>query len=348
MDHDEHLCMWQKRITLLNTHGTSLTRRHLLVSSALTLGAIATGVALTNNPATADDNGKIRITATVGMIADVARNIGGDAVVVEGLMGPGIDPHTYKPSAGDITLLGDADIIFYGGLTLEGRMIETFEHIAASTDKPTIAVSASIPESQLIATGDTGESRDPHVWFDVTLWRIVAERIAEVLIDEYPEHADMFRANADAYLAELDELDAWVMEQVERLPESQRVLITAHDAFGYFGKRYGFEVRGLQGLSTASEAGAGDVQDLADFIAEREIRAMFVESSVPRATIEAVQAASEAQGWDVEIGGELYADAMGEDGTRDGTYIGMVEHNVNTIVRALLGEGTSTTNAEML
>lgn len=346
MPEDEGAHNHTKRMTPLNTRGTSLTRRHLIVSSALTLGAIATGVAVTNTPAISNDNGRIGITCTVGMITDVVRNIGGDVVAPEGLMGPGIDPHSYKPSAGDINLLGDADMIFYGGLLLEGRMTETFEKIADSGSKPTVALSASIPEALRIATDDTGESWDPHVWFDVTLWRIVSETIGSVLVREYPEHTQMFQANTDAYLARLDELDAWVIEQAGRLPESQRVLITAHDAFGYFGKRYGFEVRGLQGLSTASEAGAGDVQDLATFIAEREIRAMFVESAVPRATIEAVQAACRAQGWNVEIGGELFADAMGEDGTVDGTYIGMVEHNVTTIVDALLGDGALSTNAE--
>jgi manganese/zinc/iron transport system substrate-binding protein len=292
-------------------------------------------VAFTSVPTALEGNGRPRVTTTVGMIADVASNIGGDLIHVIGLMGPGIDPHLYKPSAGDIVRLGDADLILFGGLHLEGRMTETFEKINELGDKPTVAVSESIPVEKRLTVGV--DTWDPHVWFDVTLWRIVAETIADSLATTFPEHADAFAANAEPYLARMDELDAWIFRQVDRVPEPQRVLITAHDAFTYFGKRYGFEVRGLQGMSTAAEAGAGDVQDLAAFIADRQIRAMFVESAVPPSTIEAVQAACRAQGWDVAIGGELYADAMGQAGTPDGTYIGMVRANVNTIVNALLG-----------
>jgi manganese/zinc/iron transport system substrate-binding protein len=300
-------------------------------------------VAFTSAPTALDDSNRPRVTTTIGMIADVASNIGGDLVRVIGLMGPGIDPHLYKPSAGDIVRLGDADLILFGGLHLEGRMSETFEKIDELGSKPTVAVSESIPKGQLLTVGEN--TWDPHVWFDVTLWRIVAETIASSLTSAFPEHTEAFAANAETYLARLDDLDAWIFRQVDRLPEPQRVLITAHDAFSYFGRRYGFEVHGLQGMSTAAEAGAGDVQDLAAFIAEREIRAMFVESSVPPSTIEAVQAACRARGWDVAIGGELYADAMGEAETPDGTYIGMVRANVNTIVNALLGDEDSLAGA---
>lgn len=319
---------------LLNTRQT-LSRRHLILSGLVTAGAIATGVAFTSAPAALGDDDRPRLTTTVGMITDVARNIGGDLIRVTGLMGPGIDPHLYKPSAGDIVRLGDADLILYGGLHLEGRMTETFDKINELGSKPAVAVSESIPVEKRLTVGEN--TWDPHVWFDVTLWRIVAETIAVSLADTFPRHADTFAANATPYLARMDELDAWIFRQVERLPEHQRVLVTAHDAFNYFGRRYGFEVRGLQGMSTAAEAGAGDVQDLAAFIADREIRAMFIESSVPPSTIEAVQAACRARGWDVAIGGKLYADAMGETGTPDGTYIGMVRANVTTIVNALLG-----------
>jgi manganese/zinc/iron transport system substrate-binding protein len=300
-------------------------------------------VAFTSAPTALDDSNRPRVTTTIGMIADVASNIGGDLVRVIGLMGPGIDPHLYKPSAGDIVRLGDADLILFGGLHLEGRMSETFEKIDELGSKPTVAVSESIPKEQLLTVGEN--TWDPHVWFDVTLWRIVAETIASSLTSAFPKHTEAFAANAETYLARLDDLDAWIFRQVDRLPEPQRVLVTAHDAFSYFGRRYGFEVHGLQGMSTAAEAGAGDVQDLAAFIAEREIRAMFVESSVPPSTIEAVQAACRARGWDVAIGGELYADAMGEAGTPDGTYIGMVRANVSTMVNALLGDEDSLAGA---
>ena len=316
----------------------SITRRRLLVSGAATLGALAISLGFANRNRVTDEDDRIAIATSVGMITDVVRNIGGDLVAVTGLMGPGIDPHTYKPRASDITTLGDADVIFYGGLSLEGRMIETFEKIHDGGAIPAIAVSEAVPEEMRIAHSDAAYAWDPHLWFDVSLWTIVAEGIAESLAREFPRHADTFRERFAAYQGELEELDAWVVEQADRLPPEQRVLITAHDAFEYFGRRYGFEVLGVQGVSTASEAGAGDIQDLADIIVAREIRAIFVESSVPPATIEAVQAAVRAQGWNVEIGGSLYADAYGEEGTPDGTYIGMIRANVETIVGALLGE----------
>ncbi|HWV23153.1 MAG TPA: zinc ABC transporter substrate-binding protein [Thermomicrobiales bacterium] len=313
-----------------------MTRRRLIAGGVLTVGAIATGVAFASESSLRDD-GRSRVTATVGMIADVARNIGGERIDAIGLMGPGVDPHLYKPSAGDITRLGDADLILYGGLHLEGRMSETFDKIDELGDKPAVAVSETIPVERRLRFGP--EMWDPHVWFDVSLWRLVGDRILQALVETFPAYADDFAANAEVYLGKLDELDAWVLEATHRIPEEQRVLVTAHDAFNYFGRRYGFEVRGLQGMSTATEAGAGDVQDLAAFITERQIRAMFIESSVPPSTIEAVQAACRAKGWDVAIGGELYSDAMGESGTPEGTYIGMVRANVHTIVDALLGEG---------
>ncbi len=314
------------------------SRRHLLISGASTLGAVALGIGFANRAQGIDEDGRIAVATTVGMITDVVRNIGGDLVTAQGLMGPGIDPHTYKPRASDIATLGDADIIFYGGLHLEGRMVETFEKIHNGGAIPAIPVAERIPEELLISHSDTSYAWDPHVWFDVSLWTIAVEAIAESLSETFPQHRETFESNLTSYRAELEELDAWIFEQVERLAPEQRVLITAHDAFTYFGARYGFEVRGVQGVSTASEAGAADIQNLADFIVERRIRAIFVESSVSPATIEAVQAAVGAQGWGVAIGGSLYADALGEEGTPEGTYIGMVRANVNTIVGALLGE----------
>lgn len=280
-----------------------------------------------------EDDGKINVVTTTGMIADAVRNVGGEHVNVTGLMGPGIDPHLYRPTASDVNRLDGADIIFFNGLELEGRMTDIFERLASM--KPTVAVSENIPQDQLLASQQYENAHDPHIWFDVSLWKSVVEVIAAELSEHDPDNADTYAANAAAYLEELDDLDAYVFEQVETIPESSRVLITAHDAFGYFGKRYGIEVIGLQGISTAAEAGAADVQALTNTIIEREIKAIFVESSVPRATIEAVQAAVRARGSEVEIGGELYSDAMGDEGTKGGTYIGMITSNIDTIAEAL-------------
>lgn len=276
----------------------------------------------------------INVVTTTGMIGDIVTNVGGDRVSVQALMGPGIDPHLYKPTASDVTRLENADIIFYNGLHLEGRMVEVFEKMEAS-GKATHAVASEIDTELLRESPQYQGQFDPHIWFDVTLWKFAVEKVAKDLSALDPTSKDLYDANAKSYLAQLEELDAYVREQIATVPESSRVLVTAHDAFGYFGAQYGVEVRGLQGTSTAAEAGAADVQSLAAFLAERQIKAIFVESSVPPATIEAVQKATQAQGWDVQIGGQLFSDAMGQAGTPEGTYIGMVTFNVDTIVKAL-------------
>ena len=294
-------------------------------------------VSLVPAPSASAQSDPIKVVTTIGMIADAVRNIGGDRVEVNALMGPGIDPHLYKPTAGDVGLLNDADIIFYGGLELEGRMTDTLVKIARS-GKPTVPVTENVDPELLREPPEFAGKYDPHVWFSVPLWISVVETVGQELSNLSPDDAATFQANTEAYVAQLNELDTWIREQVELVPEDQRVLITAHDAFGYFGDEYGFEVHGIQGVSTASEASASDIQELAAFIAERQIRAIFVESSVPPATIEAVQAAARSRGWDVAVGEPLFSDAMGEDGTPEGTYVGMVTHNVNAIVSALSGE----------
>ncbi|MBM7843977.1 metal ABC transporter solute-binding protein, Zn/Mn family [Herpetosiphon giganteus] len=276
-------------------------------------------------------NPPIKVAATVGMIADVIKHVGGEHVEVLGLMGPGVDPHLYKPSVGDVRILDDAEMVFYGGLELEGRMTDMLEKL--NRQKPTIAVTSKLDPSRLHSTGN--DSYDPHIWFDVLLWRDTIGVIAETLASYDPAHAADYERNAAAYAQELTTLDQEIRDLITTVPASSRVLITAHDAFGYFGSAYGFEVRGLQGLSTASEAGAGDVQGLAEFIQTRQIKAIFVESSVPQTTINAVQKAVQSRGWNVAIGGELFSDAMGNAGTEEGTYIGMVRHNITTIVNAL-------------
>ena len=278
----------------------------------------------------------IRAVATTGMIGDLVRNIGGERVDLTVLMGPGIDPHLYKDSEGDVIKLGEADVLFYNGQHLEAGLSRVLERM--SETRLVVAVSQTIEPSVLIAPPEFKGNNDPHIWLDVGLWITAAGQVRDTLTSMDPIHAEIYTRNARAYLAELDALDQYVRDQAARLPAEKRVLITAHDAFNYFGKAYGFEVRGLQGISTSSEASTLDVQELAEFIAARQIPAVFVESSVPQRTIQAVQAAVQARGYDVRLGGELYSDAMGSAGTPEGTYIGMVKHNIDTIVGALLGE----------
>jgi len=285
--------------------------------------------------------GKLQVVTTVGMIRDVVQNVGGAHVQAVGLMGPGVDPHLYKASEGDVRRLFRADVVFYGGLHLEARMGEVLEEMGGRIR--VVAVTDAIPRDLLLSPAEFEGAHDPHVWFDVRMWAMTVDTIAATLAAADPANAAAYRRNAASYRARLDSADAYVRAQALRVPADKRVLITAHDAFNYFGRAYGFQVRGLQGISTASEAGTADVQALADFIARRRIPAVFVESSIPRRTIEAVQEAVRSRGWDVQIGGSLYSDAMGNPGTPQGTYTGMVRHNIDTLVGALLrtpGGGT--------
>lgn len=276
---------------------------------------------------------KIRVVATIGMITDIVSQVGGERVKVDGLMGPGVDPHLYKASEGDVTRMAGADVIFYGGLHLEGKMTEVFERMSGRI--LTVAVTDGIDRALLLNPPEFKGAHDPHVWFDVTLWMKAVERVAETLAQIDPKSGEQYRENARTYLEKLSELHEYVRREAERLPPSRRVIITAHDAFNYFGRAYGFEVRGVQGISTVSEAGTADIQALAKLIVEKRVPAVFVESSVPPRTMEALKEAVRARGFDVEIGGNLYSDAMGNPGTPDGTYIGMVRHNIDTIVSAL-------------
>ena len=276
---------------------------------------------------------RIRAVATIGQIADVVRNVAGDRVDLVGLMGPGIDPHLYRASEGDVVSLADADLVFYNGLHLEAKMADVFEKMGGTVT--TVAVTDEIDRDDLLNPPEFEGAFDPHVWFDVSMWRSATEAIRDSFVEIDPEHAESYEANARAYLAELEELDRYVAEQAGRVPEQQRVLVTAHDAFNYFGEAYDFEVRGLQGISTATETGTADLSGLADFIVEREIPAIFVETSVPQRFIEALREAVASRGSQVGIGGSLFSDAMGDEGTPEGTYIGMVRHNIDTIVGGL-------------
>ncbi len=290
-------------------------------------------------PRTAADGtpGKLRVVATTNLVGDLAAVIGGDAVEVTSLMGPGVDPHLYKASEGDVRRMAAAEAIFYGGLHLEGKMTEIFEQMK-TRGVATFAVTAGNPDSVYIESPNFGGNYDPHIWFDVSLWRGAAKYVATSLAELVPQHASAIDSNLTAYLAELTELDDYVRSRTEELPASSRAVVTSHDAFGYFGRAYGYEVRGLQGISTVTEAGAADVQALAEFVAGNRIPAMFVESSVPPRGIEAVREAVRARGFDVRIGGNLFSDALGAAGTPEGTYTGMFRHNVDTIVNALKGD----------
>jgi manganese/zinc/iron transport system substrate-binding protein len=306
-------------------------------ASKLRAPALFTAALLTACAAAADDDdGRVRVVATTGMIADAAAAVGGEQVRVAGLMGPGVDPHLYKASAGDVRLLARADLILYNGLHLEAAMAELLQEMGRR--RHTVAVAEAVDRALLTRPPEFAGAYDPHVWFDVRMWIQAVRQIGAALADADPANAAAYRVRMDGYVRELEELDAWVRRRVGELPPERRVLITAHDAFGYFGRAYGFDVLGLQGISTAAEAGTADVQRLAEYIVHRRVPAIFIETSIPRRTLEAVQAAVRSRGRRVSIGGSLFSDALGDAGTPEGTYIGMVRHNVNTIVDALARE----------
>jgi manganese/zinc/iron transport system substrate-binding protein len=297
---------------------------------AIALALLALGCGGSNGAAR---SGVKKVTCTIGMIADATRIIGGPHVEVSGLMGPGVDPHLYKASEGDLARLGGSDLILYNGLNLEGKMGDLF--VKMSRTRPTVAVTEAIPESLLREPPEFQGHYDPHVWFDVAMWRMAVGRVRDALIELDPAHRADFTANAAAYLDTLATLDAWVRESMATIPRERRVLITAHDAFGYFGRAYDVEVVGLQGISTVSEFGLADVQRIVGLIVSRRIKAVFIESSVPRRSIDAVVEGCKGRGHPVAIGGTLYSDAMGAAGTPEGTYAGMVRANVRAIVQAL-------------
>lgn len=273
----------------------------------------------------------MQVVATTGMVADLVRNVGGERVAVTQLMGAGVDPHLYKASPGDVSLLSRAHIIFYSGLHLEGKMADVFVRMARM--KPTHAVTESIDDAAVLETTDG--AYDPHLWFDVSLWSQGVDVVRDALSAFDPAHAEEYERNAADYRQQLAELHDYAQTQLATVPKPQRVLVTAHDAFRYFGRAYGMEVRGIQGISTESEAGVKEINELVDFLAERKIKAVFVETSVSDRNVQALIEGARARGHQVTIGGELFSDAMGAEGTPEGTYAGMVRHNVDTMVNAL-------------
>ena len=285
------------------------------------------------NSEAAKESEPLSVVTTTTMITDMVKVIGGDKIKVEGLMGSGVDPHLYKASEGDVTKLTNADIIIYNGLHLEGKLQDIFKKM--QQNKKVVQLSESIYPSQLIASENFASSFDPHIWFNVDYWIACVRYAATELSKMDKENEAYFSARATAYIEGLKKLKEDNNKLVAELPEEKRILVTAHDAFNYFGQAYSFEVVGLQGLSTATEAGVKDVQNLATLIIDKKVKAIFVETSVPKRTIEALKEAVKAKGGEVAIGGELFSDALGTPETPEGTYVGMYNHNMSTIVNAL-------------
>lgn len=289
-----------------------------------------------DTPKIARGDRPFEVVCTIGQVGDMVRSVGGKHVHVVDLMGAGVDPHLYRATPGDTKRLSQADIVFYNGLHLEGRIAEMLESLARR--KPVFAITEQLAakrSGELRRPAEFEGAYDPHVWFDVSLWASCIDVVVDQLSKLDPEHAAEYRDNAEAYRAKLARLHVWCREEVARIPAAQRVLVTAHDAFGYFGRAYGIEVYAIQGVSTADEADLANINRLVDLLVSRKIKAVFVESSVPPKLVESLIQPAAQRGHKVVTGGELYSDAMGSPGTPEGTYVGMVEHNVNTIVKAL-------------
>lgn len=275
---------------------------------------------------------KLTIVATTSMLADAVRSIVGDNIVVYGLMGPGIDPHLYRAKESDVHKLAAADLVVYNGLHLEGKMEQVLEGMQRFAR--VCNASCALPKKAL-RCAEFDDLYDPHIWFDVLLWIDVVRYIQQSIIVLDPVHADVYKKNGDDYIVKLEQLHKYVQQRVNALDTSAKILITAHDAFGYFGAQYGFEVVGLQGLSTDCDISTRDIQQLADYIVEHKVPTIFVETSIPQRAIVAVQNAVRARGWSVAIGSELYSDALGDATTPAASYIGMVKYNVDAIVDSL-------------
>lgn len=301
-----------------------------------TILTLLAGLATTTSAqALAENEAPLEVMTTVGMVGDVARRIGGECASVESLMGPGTDPHVYQASAGDVRALQNADMILYSGYSLEGQLGRVLERFGRS--KPTLAVAeAGVEREQLIEVGGD-DAVDPHLWMDAGLWSGIIPPIVEAFSEQRPACAGTFQANGEAYARALSALDEWIDESVSSIPERQRVMVTAHDAFNYYGRAYDLEVNGIQGISTEAETGIADIREMAASISERGIPAMFIESTINPRTVQAVIDAARQRGHEVRIGGQLYSDAMGSDDSFEGTYIGMLYANTRVIVDALGG-----------
>jgi manganese/zinc/iron transport system substrate-binding protein len=279
----------------------------------------------------------LRVVATTGMIADIVRQVAGDRAEVAALMGEGVDPHLYRATRSDTARMLEADVVFYNGLLLEGKMTDALVRVARG-GKPVFAVTELIDESYLLAPPAFAGHFDPHVWMDPQAWERAVEVVQRSLAEVDSGGAEAYGTRAAAYLERLRGLDGYAERVLATVPPERRILITAHDAFSYFGRRYGFEVMGIQGLSTESEAGLKRIEELVSVLVERKIPAVFVETTIPEQSVRALIAGADARGHDVVVGGSLFSDAMGRPGTYEGTYVGMIDHNVTVIARALGGE----------
>lgn len=285
--------------------------------------------------ALAEESSQLKVVATTEMIADAAKQIGGDKLKVETLIKSGSDPHLYKLSSQDLDLLKEADIILFNGLTLEDKMLPSLSKYMEK--KKAIAVSDRLEKNIILRSGQFNQQPDPHIWNDVSLWQKVVERIKDELVERDPKNTDDYKARAINYNGQLAGLHRYASTVIQTIPADQRAIVSAHDAFQYFGRAYDIGIRATHGVSTDSEANLKDTNVLVAFILERKIPAIFVESTMPKKNIEALVEGVRAKGEDVKIGGTLLSDALGEPGTRQGTYIGMFEANVNTIAQALGG-----------
>jgi len=309
--------------------------KHLLKFSVLIAILLLTGCVPEDRDVQSSDE-RMPVVTTTSFLTDLIETIGGENVSVTGLMGPGVDPHDYQPSTSDIVAMGEAEIVVYNGLTLEERFSEVFDQLG-ERDVLTLEAAEGIVSSQVLleSGGSDTQAVDPHIWFSVNRWKQVTKYLADELSDHDPENREVYTANAEAYLDELKELETYIETRIEEVPDTSRYLVTAHDAFQYFGEEFGFNVVGLQGMNTQTEAGTGDISQLASFIVDKDIHAVFVESSVSPRSIEALIEAAASRGHDLQNAGELYSDALGSPEDDADTYISMYKSNIDTIVDAL-------------
>ena len=311
--------------------------------AAICRGVLALMLCLTgcdNRPVSGPASGSgavppIKVLATVGMVADLVHQIGGDHTTVTQLMGPGVDPHLYKATRDDMQKILSADVVFTSGLMLEGRLQDTLSKVGEQ--RPVFAITARLPADMLLVPDGAHGHPDPHVWMDVSAWASCVDVIVDSLSKFQPVHADRYKANAIPLRKQLETLHEYGLSSIASIPKSNRILVTSHDAFHYFGRAYGLEVLGVQGLSTESEAGLQRINELVDLLVERKVAAVFVESSVPQKNILALIDGAKSRGHDVKVGGELFSDAMGAEGSYEGTYVGMLDHNITTVAQALGG-----------